>query len=210
MNKQSDFESRSEDFEIQNGKSRRVFSSRRTVMTLCSVVFLVSLGIWSFTHQVSHGPPLENARAVVIQEIHALQVIPLNEEVIPKEGSVANWILGDGFAQAEEDGAWMTALNASINFSLDSQTKPPRSVTLTFLPLLGPTRPQRTLTVTSAGSSTTKKITGFDTMTVLLNGDLRQSISISCDSVDSANSLRVGPDFRPMCVKLVSVMVKSN
>ena len=159
---------------------------------------------------MSHAPPLENARAVVIQEIHALQVIPLDEEVIPKEGSVAGWILGDGFAQAEVDGAWMTALNASINFSVDSQTKIPRSVTLTFLPLLGPTRPQRTLTVTSVGSSTTKKITGFDTMTVLLNGDLRQSISISCDSVDSANSLRVGPDFRPMYVKLVSVMVKSN
>ena len=188
----------------------RVSLSRRTVMILGSVALFVSLGGWSFTHQVSHAPPDADERAEAIRNIHALQVIPLDEEVVPKEGSVTGWILGDGFAQAEVDGAWMTALNASINFSVDSQTKIPRSMTLTFLPLLGPTRLQRTLTVTSVGSFATKTITGLDTISVFLNGDLRQSIGISCDSIDSANSLRVGPDFRPMCVKLVSVVVKST
>ena len=188
----------------------RVSLSRRTVMILGSVALFVSLGGWSFTHQVSHAPPDAGARAEAIRKIHALQVIPLDEEVVPKEGSVTGWILGDGFAQAEVDGAWMTALNASINFSVDSRNKIPHSMTLTFLPLLGPTRLQRTLTVTSVGSFATKTITGLDTISVFLNGDLRQSIGISCDSIDSANSLRVGPDFRPMCVKLVSVVVKST
>ena len=104
----------------------------------------------------------------------------------------------------------MTALNASINFSVDSGTKVPRSMTLTFSPLLGPTRLQRTLTVTSGSSSVTKTITGIDTITVSLNGALRQSISISCDSIDSAKSLRVGPDVRAICVKLISLVVKST
>ena len=174
------------------------------------VVLLIVLGVWSFTHQVSYPPPLADARSAVLRKIHALQVIPLDEEIIPKQGSKASWILGDGFAQTEFDGAWMTALNSSINFSVDSWTKRPRSITLTFLPLLGPTRPQRTLTMTSVGASVTKTITGIDSVTIALNGDLQQAINISCDSVDSANSLRVGPDLRPMCVKLLSLVVKST
>lgn len=209
VNLHTDSESRSADFEIRRGELKRGSLSLRTWIILCSVAFFALLGVWSFTHQVAYAPPSADARSAVMRKIHALQVIPLDEEIIPKDGSVAGWILGDGFTQAEGDGVWMTALNASINFSVDSWTKVPRSMTLTFLPLLGPTRPQRTLTVTSVGSSATKTITGMNSITVSLNGDLRQSISISCDSVDSANSLRVGPDFRPMCVKLISLVVKS-
>ena len=137
-------------------------------------------------------------------------MIPIDEEIVPKEGSSAGWILGDGFTQAEGDGVWMTALNASLNFSIDSWTKVPRSMTLTFVPLLGPTRPNRTLTVSSGGASVTRTIAGRDSITIGLNGERRQAVNISCDSVDSANSLRVGPDFRPMCVKLISFAVKSS
>ena len=174
------------------------------------VVLLIVLGVWSFTHQVSYAPPLAGARSAVLRKIHALQVIPLDEEIIPKQGSTASWILGDGFAQTEFDGAWMTALNSSIYFFVDSWTKTPRSMTLTFVPLLGPTRPRRVLTVSSAGASVTKTITGIDSVTIALNGDSQQAINISCDSVDSANSLRVGPDLRPMCVKIISLVVKST
>ena len=158
------------------------------LLALCCVALFVLLGLWTFT----------------------LQVIPLDEEIIPKQGSTASWILGDGFAQTEFDGAWMTALNSSINFFVDSWTKTPRSMTLTFVPLLGPTRPRRVLTVSSAGASVTKTITGIDSVTIALNGDSQQAINISCDSVDSANSLRVGPDLRPMCVKIISLVVKST
>ena len=180
------------------------------LLALCCVALFVLLGLWTFTHQVSYPPPLADARSAVLRKIHALQVIPLDEEIIPKQGSTASWILGDGFAQTEFDGAWMTALNSSINFFVDSWTKTPRSMTLTFVPLLGPTRPRRVLTVSSAGASVTKTITGIDSVTIALNGDPQQAINISCDSVDSANSLRVGPDFRPMCVKLISLVVKST
>ena len=180
------------------------------LLALCCVALFVLLGLWTFTHQVSYPPPLADARSAVLRKIHALQVIPLDEEIIPKQGSTASWILGDGFAQTEFDGAWMTALNSSINFFVDSWTKTPRSMTLTFVPLLGPTRPRRVLTVSSAGASVTKTITGIDSVTIALNGDPQQAINISCDSVDSANSLRVGPDLRPMCVKLLSLVVKST
>ena len=180
------------------------------LLALCCVALFVLLGLWTFTHQVSYPPPLADARSAVLRKIHALQVIPLDEEIIPRQGSTASWILGDGFAQTEFDGAWMTALNSSINFFVDSWTKTPRSMTLTFVPLLGPTRPRRVLTVSSAGASVTKTITGIDSVTIALNGDPQQAINISCDSVDSANSLRVGPDFRPMCVKLISLVVKST
>ena len=207
---QTDSESRSENSENQMSASKIASLSPRTWFVLCLVTLFVSLGIWSFTHQVSFEPPLSDARATVMRKIRALQVIPLDEEIIPKQGSRAGWVLGDGFAQAEVDGAWMTELNASINFSVESWTKVPRSMTLTFVPLLGPPRPQRTLTVTSASSSITKTFSGVDTISVALNGDLRQSVSISCDSIDSAKNLRIGPDFRPMCAKLISLVVKSS
>lgn len=210
VNLQTDSESRFEDLEIPRRGRKRSSLSRRTVTILCFVVLFILLGVWSFTHQVSYGPPLADARLAVLQKIHTLQVIPLDEEIIPKQGSTARWILGDGFAQTEVDGAWMTALNSSIDFSVDSSTKMPRSITLTFLPLLGPTRLQRTLTMTSVGASVIKTIAGIDSVTIALNGDLKQAINISCDSVDSANSLRVGPDLRPMCVKIISLVVKST
>lgn len=203
-------ESRSEDFEIQKSKSMGCCMLQRIQTIVWLVALFILLGVWSLLHQVSYAPPLAGARPAVIRKIHALQIISLDEEIVPKEGSAAGWILGDGFAQAEGDGVWMTALNASINFSIDSWTKVPRSMTLTFVPLLGPTRPRRVLTVSSAGASVTKTIVGTDSVIIALNGDLQQSINISCDSVDSANSLRVGPDFRPMCVKLISLVVKST
>jgi hypothetical protein len=210
VNLQNDSESRSEDFEIRMCESKSGSLSLRTWTILCFVALFALLGVWSFTHQVSYAPPLTESRVAVMKKIRAFQVIPFDKEIIPKQGSTAGWILGDGFTQAEVDGAWMTALNASINFSVESWTKVPRSMTLTFSPLLGPTRLQRTLTVTSGSSSVTKTITGIDTITVSLNGALRQSISISCDSIDSAKSLRVGPDFRAMCAKLISLVVKST
>jgi hypothetical protein len=209
VNLQSDSEFRSENSDIPMSESKGGSLTPRTWTVLYCVALFVILGAWSFTHQVSHEPPLAGARSAVIRKIHALQVIPIDEEIVPKEGSSAGWILGDGFTQAEGDGVWMTALNASINFSIDSWTKVPRSMTLTFVPLLGPTRPNRTLTVSSGGASVSKTITGTDSITIGLNGELRQAINISCDRVDSANSLRVGPDFRPMCVKLISLVVKS-
>ena len=210
VDSQTDLESQFGDPEIRKSESIGWVGSWRTWKILCPVILFFLLGVWSFTHQVSFEPPPAEGRSAVLRRIRALQVVPLDEVIVPKEGSLASWILGDGFTQAEIDGAWMTALDASINFSIESWTKVPRSITLTFLPLLGPTRPQRTLTVTSESSSVTKTMSGIDTITVSLNGDLRQSIQIHCDSIDSAKSLRVGPDFRAMCVKLVSVIVKSN
>ena len=208
MNLQTDSESRSEDFETRMGEKCASFSTR-TCVVLCFVALFVVLGVWSATHQVAYEPPPADARSAVLRKIRTLQVIPLDEEIVPRGGSAADWILGDGFSQAERDGVWITALNASLNFSVDSWTKVPRSMTLTFIPLLGPTRPNRTLTVSSGGASATKSIVGVDSITIALNGELRQAINISCDSVDSANSLRVGPDFRPMCAKLISFVVKS-
>ena len=210
MKLQTDSESWSEDFETRMDDSKSASLSTRTWVVFFFVALFVVLGVWSATHQVAYGPPPADARSAVLRKIRALQVIQFDEEIIPKEGSAADWILGDGFAQAEGDGVWMTALNASINFSTDSWTKVPRSMTLTFVPLLGPTRPNRTLTVSSGGASVTKTIAGRDSITIGLNGKPRQAINISCDSVDSANSLRVGPDFRPMCVKLISLVVKST
>lgn len=209
MKLQTDSESWSEDFETRMDDSKSASFSPRTWVVLCFVALLVVLGVWSATHQVAYAPPPAEARSAVMRKIRALQVIPLDEEIVPSGGSAADWILGDGFSQAERDGVWITALNASLNFSVDSWTKVPRSMTLTFIPLLGPTRPNRTLTVSSGGVSVTKRTVGIDSITIALNGELRQGINISCDSVDSANSLRVGPDFRPMCAKLISLVVKS-
>jgi len=206
---QTDSESWSEDFETRMGERKNASFSMRTWVVLCFVALFVVLGVWSATHQVAYAPPPADARSAVMRKIRALQVIPLDEEIVPRGGSAADWILGDGFSQAERDGVWITALNASLNFSVDSWTKVPRSMTLTFIPLLGPTRPNRTLTISSGGASATKSIVGIDSITIALNGELRQAINISCDSVDSANSLRVGPDFRPMCAKLISFVVKS-
>ena len=188
--------------------SRRL--SKQILIVLCCVIPTILLGMWSIAHQVSYAPPPAESRLTTIRKIQRLQVVPLDVELVPGQNSPERWILGDGFTQPEVDGAWMSALRSSITFSVDSWTRVPRSLTLTFFPLLGPTRPRRTLTVSSVGSTVTKTISGLDVITIPLNGESKQTVNISCDSIDSALTLRVGPDFRTMCAKLISIIVKSE
>jgi hypothetical protein len=189
--------------------SRRRFS-KQILIVLCCAIPTILLGLWSIAHQVSYAPPPAEARLVVMRKIQRLQVVPLDELLIPEQDSSVRWILGDGFSQPEAGGVWITALRSSLNFSIDSWTKVPKRLTLTLAPLLGPSRPHRILTVSSAGSTVTKTISGLDVITIPLDGEFKQTVNISCDSIDSALSLRLGPDYRPMCAKLISLMVKSD
>ena len=179
------------------------------MVTACTFLF-ISLGVWSLTHQVKYSPPLASERIGVIRKISRLQILPLDTVISPAQDSETRWILGDGFTQPDSDGAWITALRSSIQFRVDSWTKAPVNLELTFAPLLGPTRPSRILVVSSSNSTVTKILSGIATVVIGLNGDLKQTVGISCDSIDSANSLRVGPDYRPICAKLVSLIVKSS
>ncbi len=203
-------ESQSMGFKVEVNSQTGVFAPKRIWLIVVSAVLFVSLGAWSFTHQVSYSPPLASERIVAIRKISRLQVLPLDTVIIPAQKSDTRWILGDGFTQPDSDGAWITALRSSIQFRVDSWTKAPVNLEMTFAPLLGPTRPYRILVVSSASSTVTKVVSGIETVAIRLNGDLKQIINISCDSIDSANSLRVGPDYRPMCAKLVSLIVKSS
>lgn len=202
-----EFEPESKEYRVMEFNDHH--SPRPILVVLCCAALFILLGLWSFTHQVSFAPPLANARLEVIRKIQHLQIVPLDEEIVPGQNSTFRWILGDGFSQPETAGVWISALHSSINFSVDSWTRVPRSLTLTLVPLLGPTRPHRTLTVSSVGSTVTRTISGLDIITIPLNGEPRQTINISCDSVDSALRLRVGPDSRPVCAKLISIVVKS-
>ncbi len=184
--------------------------SRLFLAVLLGFLALMILGSWSLTHQISYDPQPASARLAVFQKIQHLQVVPLDVEIVLRQNAAERWILGDGFRQPEKDGVWISALRSSINFSVDSGTRSPRSLALTLFPLLGPTRPSRTLTISSDGSTVTKTISTLDVVTIPLNGEIKQTINISCDSVDSPLSLRVGPDNRVVCAKLISIVVKST
>ncbi len=122
------------------------------------------------------------------------------------------WILGDGFEEAEPDGTWIMALQSTIDFSTEPNRRPTK-FKIRLLPLVSQLKPLRSFEFTSSAES--RAITVDESMHLLeielkLDGEPNQQVFITCDELVSPSFLKIGPDRRPMCAKVISVRVTGN
>lgn len=173
---------------------------------------LIFLGLtaWSLTHQISFAPPPEGSRSIALREIAKSQVLPVDVDITTEFNGSYRSVFGDGFLSPEPNGIWISALGSELIFALNTIRKAPFELIIEFAPLLGPSRPQRTLTVTSTGASNSKVLRGPGRISVVLSQVGRQVVSVTCDSLDSPRSLRVGPDYTQLCAKIVFLRIAAT
>lgn len=181
--------------------------SERAVATFVVLAF-VGLVVQVFvirgsTLQAPTEGELERARRDVTQH----RVINEDGWLSVSNASVGRWVLGDGFAAPEADGAWMTSDTARVQFASPSG-KTPVAVTLHLLPNVGPAKPSRTLVVyTSVDDQVRDLSVGTSEVTLALDGEQASMVTLKCDSLESPAQIGAGVDLRPLCVKLLAVEV---
>lgn len=181
--------------------------SGRSVGALAGLV-LVGLVIQVFVvRESATQAPTEEELEQARQDVTERKVIEEGEWLSVSKGSVGRWILGDGFAAPEVDGAWMTSDTARVEFSSPSG-KTPTAVSLRLLPNVGPAKPSRTLVVyTSIDDQVLDLRGGTSEVTLALAGEQTSMVTLKCDSVESPAQIGAGVDLRPLCIKLLAVEV---
>lgn len=183
---------------------------RRPGLLLASIVSVVLGGAMFF--QPSFEPPTSAQSATARVEIARRRQIPLNRDLWMTNRSRYGWILGDGFEESEGDGTWIMALEAAINFTLRPNRRA-SDVELQLLPLVSPVKPSRYFifaTSIDKQEITVDQKTKVLTVRLKLDGNTDQFVRITCDELDSPVFLRLGPDRRPMCAKLLKIHVKGS
>jgi hypothetical protein len=181
---------------------------RRVVIFISVLGLTLSLGTWATLNQARFEVPSSLARQTARHRLEKNLEVPINTLLVPGARSSSKWILQDGFSQPDLDGAWMTATNGRITFSVIGKERPVRLL-LAFVPFVAPMRPSRTIAVRSSIDKKSVVLTGPTTiLEVGLDGDSLQEVEFTCDSVDSPYSLRVGGDQRKLCAKLLSLTVR--
>ncbi len=168
---------------------------------------MTTLGMWASFNQTHLEIPSAEARRDSRLQVMKKLEIPLETSLVPGSRSTTKWILQEGFSHPDLDGAWLTATSGRIKFSVAKGQRPERLLLL-LVPFVAPSRPSRTLTFETRADNVSITLTGPPEMVeILLDGESSQEIQITCDSVDSPYSLRVGGDQRELCAKLLSLTV---
>ena len=144
----------------------------------------------------------------VSEELDPLRVIPRDEFVFVSADSPHRWVLGPGFSIPEADGAWVSALEATLVFSIDGHTES-MLLELSMSPLLVGLTEFRSVVIDSGaevksfmiGSNTERPI-------VALPNQQQQEVTIQCESLDSPASDQ--DDLRRLCVKLYGFAVRDG
>lgn len=166
----------------------------------------------SLLFQDSQNAPTAAEAAAARTLVEARKVIPINRDLEMDNRSRFGWILGDGFEESEPDGTWIMAIDSVLDFRTKSG-RTPMEIDLHLLPLTSPIKPYRTFEFSSSADS--RSMTVDQTTTVLdvtlkLDGAQAQQVRIKCDELVSPLFLRIGPDRRPMCAKLLWIRVKGT
>ena len=180
------------------------------LLVLMSLVSICALGMWSYFNQVSYEPPVEGSRVRVLDTYYKLRSIPVNIVVVPGTTQGSTWMLGDGFAQPDSAGAWITALDSVISFSTETSAAAPVLATLALTPLVAESRNSRLIKISTSAEVITKRITSNEMITIALDGQQNQVIKISCDHIDSPYDLKIGPDYQEVCAKLLSLELSTG
>lgn len=185
-------------------------SLRRPTVWFVALVACV-LGV-SLATQTSLAPPEVGDEKEVIELISQRRVVPLDRELPLTKSSRFQWILGDGFEEAEADGTWIMALEATIEFSTTAGREPKEAI-VRMLPLVSRLKPTRSFRFESSADSETVTVDEqVPLLEIALKLDRRpdQQLRIICDELVSPSFLKIGPDRRPMCAKVLSVRVAGN
>ena len=112
-------------------------------------------------------------------------------------------LLASGFDSPESSGAWMTSLSGSLRFSVDSERLVTR-ISLGVLPFVSDAVPSRRVTISAGGREASFQLDGGGEVIWLeVSEENIESVSVSCDSIDSPRELGLSDDVRPLCVLLI-------
>lgn len=178
-----------------------------TLLAFIAGVVLVT----SLFFQESFGPPTAAETALARSEVTHRQRVPLDRDLWMNSQSSFGWVLGDGFEESEGDGTWIMALESVINFNVKDGHHPV-SIELQLVPLVSAVKPLRLFKFATTIDEQTVTVDESDdifTIRLKLDGRSSQQVRITCDELDSPLFLRIGPDRRPVCAKLLKIRVGS-
>ena len=144
----------------------------------------------------------------VSEELDLLRVIPRDEFVFVSAESPQRWVLGPGFSIPEADGAWVSAREAKLRFSIERHTEE-MFLEISMSPLLVGLAEFRSVVIDS-GAEAKSFMIGSDTPRpiVALPNQKRQEVIIQCESLDSPTADQ--DDLRRLCVKLYGFAVRDG
>jgi hypothetical protein len=104
----------------------------------------------------------------------------------------------------------MAQLSADLRFAVQDGITP-TSVEIELRPLVAASDRERRVTVTtSVDEVTTTLLGGRETVLVAMDGETEQSVTISCDDVDSPIGLQLGPDRRAFCALVFGYTINAE
>lgn len=152
------------------------------------------------------GSDIKAARA----DLAAQRVMPTDVFLRTVLNDPASSTLGLGFLHPTEAGAWMAQLSADLRFAVQDGITP-TSVEIELRPLVAASDRERRVTVTtSVDEVTTTLLGGRETVLVATDGETEQSVTISCDDVDSPIGLQLGPDRRAFCALVFGYTINAE
>lgn len=187
---------------------------RRFYVAASALALTGTLGVasvfWVFGDDPATAPASESED--LRNTLIPLRQIPIGDFVYLNASSDHRWILGPGFALAEDDGTWVRAREAEIIFYPRFGAETDASdfeVELSMSPLLAGGATSRSVTVTSSAETVTVALPeGGARVSLALAPIDEQIIRISCDDLDAPPSALEMSDLRRLCVKVYALAVR--
>ena len=189
---------------------------RRLFVAASALALTGALGtatvFWVFGDDPATAPASESEdlRSTLVP----LRQIPVGDFVYLNASSDHRWILGPGFALAEDDGTWVRSREAEIIFYPRFGEETGASdleVELSMSPLLTGGATSRSVTVTSSAETVTVALPeGGARVSLALAPIEEQIIRISCDDLDAPPSALEMSDLRRLCVKVYALAVREG
>ena len=199
----------------RGNESQRCLSGRFTQIYATVTVGLLALAIGSAamlwvggedpaTESMSESESLRN-------ELKPLRQVLIGDFVYLNSSSDHRWLLGPGFALAEDDGTWVRAREAEIVFYPEAEAESEDGdlkVELSMSPLLVGDATSRSVTVSSSAQTVSVSLpAGGARVSLALTSAEEQVIRIRCDDLDSPTSAVGVNDLRRLCVKVYALAV---
>ncbi|MGA0848227.1 MAG: hypothetical protein ACO3PY_06445 [Pontimonas sp.] len=152
-------------------------------------------------------PPDSLQLASARDGLAATRVVPHDTFLSTALDGEAAWTLGLGFLHPVTTGAWMSQLSANLRFGVREGVTP-ASIEIELRPLVAAGNRERQVTVSSSVDEVTTTLTGGrESVLVALDGGTEQSVTITCDDIDSPIGLELAPDRRAFCALIFGYTV---
>lgn len=128
-----------------------------------------------------------------------------NESIFFKSGSSGRWLLQDGFHHPDEQGALMSQDVASIRFTTGDLEPVSAALLLAAYPIDG--SPSVKISISTSIDHLELEAAGVELLTVALDGNNAQELTLNCRVGESPFALDIGPDLRRQCLRLIELSV---